>query len=66
LGCVLIKREILEKINFTVEKHYSDGNEAYWYDDVFFYLNCQKINISCYVLKDLRISHHIDESTILN
>ena len=62
LGCVLIKRDVLEKIKFTVEQVTVDGIEANWYDDVFFYDDCQRKNVKCYCVKSLKIPHKIEEN----
>jgi len=58
LGCVLIHRSVFDKIGkFKILKVFPFGQEVNWYDDVFFYLECEGAQIKCYCIRDLQIPH---------
>ena len=57
LGCVLIKKYVIEKFKFKVEQASHNGEDLHWNDDIFFYLNCDDVQIKCYCVKNLQIPH---------
>jgi len=67
LGDVLIHRSVLEKVKFRWEEYTFEGTDikAGWWDDIWFYIDCDKQGIDVWCDKRIYVEHIIDEGVTL-
>jgi len=58
LGCVLIKREVLEKVEFRIKKN--PGGEWKGHNDMFFYFDLRARNIKVFLDPTIKCEHYND------